>query len=396
MPVVGPNGVMTPAWRRFFEDSWRRSGGFSDYTLVQDSAQATGDATLAQVAADVDQIAREIESASARTESVGGSLEEEIRALRKEIEGIRGTIESLNADDTGAIVEEVVASLQTTLAATADGETQQALAQLRNQLEGIRALVDADRGSDFSWQLQELTTDSVAEGAINLYYTDARARDAISESSAALSYNSTTGVFTTSTPITALGGLTPAADRLPYFDGASSAALATFTGVARTLVGQSTQALMRTTGLGLGTVAIENIGTSGATVPFMNTSNTWSGAQTVTARFTISGSGGWLNLTTQSATIASGSVAAVGSNMTLDTEGGAASDDLDTITGGNSGDMLIIRTTADARDIVVKHSTGNIKLNGAADLTLASIYSTLTLQRLSAGWWVEIGRSAVP
>lgn len=45
--------------------------------------------------------------------------------------------------------------------------------------------------------------------------------------------------------------LTPAADRLIYFTGASTSALATLTSVARTLLAQSSQANMRTTGLGL-------------------------------------------------------------------------------------------------------------------------------------------------
>jgi predicted RecA/RadA family phage recombinase len=51
--------------------------------------------------------------------------------------------------------------------------------------------------------------------------------------------------------LTAIAGLTSAADRLPYFTGAGTASLATFTSVARTLVSQTTQALMRTAGLGM-------------------------------------------------------------------------------------------------------------------------------------------------
>lgn len=49
----------------------------------------------------------------------------------------------------------------------------------------------------------------------------------------------------------AVSALTPAADRLAYYTSASAAALATLTAVARTLLEQTTQALMRTTGLGL-------------------------------------------------------------------------------------------------------------------------------------------------
>lgn len=55
--------------------------------------------------------------------------------------------------------------------------------------------------------------------------------------------------------LSALGALTPAADRLAYFTGASTANLITFTAVARQLLGQATQALMRTTGLAISSVA---------------------------------------------------------------------------------------------------------------------------------------------
>ena len=51
--------------------------------------------------------------------------------------------------------------------------------------------------------------------------------------------------------LVALTGNTAAADRLPYYTGTSTSALATLTSVARTLLAQSSQANMRTTGLGL-------------------------------------------------------------------------------------------------------------------------------------------------
>ena len=54
--------------------------------------------------------------------------------------------------------------------------------------------------------------------------------------------------------LSAVGALTPAADKVPYFTSSSVAALADFPSVGRTLVAQTTQALARSTGLGLDTL----------------------------------------------------------------------------------------------------------------------------------------------
>lgn len=82
--------------------------------------------------------------------------------------------------------------------------------------------------------------------------------------------------------LTALAGVTTAADRLPYFTGTDTASVATFTAFGRSLVDDASASDARIT-LGLGTAATQNTGTSGANVPLMNGANEWSGTQTVKA-----------------------------------------------------------------------------------------------------------------
>ena len=91
-------------------------------------------------------------------------------------------------------------------------------------------------------------------------------------------------------------------------------------------------------------------------------------------------------------TIASGTVTATQSYHDIDTESGAASDDLDTINGGTAGQMLVLRAESDDRTVVVKHGTGNMHLSVASDLNLDSIYDTITLLYDGSNW-IEISRS---
>jgi len=71
-------------------------------------------------------------------------------------------------------------------------------------------------------------------------------------------------------------------------------------------------------------------------------------------------------------TIATGIVTAtnVGGNYLIDTEGAGATDDLDTISGGNDGQIITIGIVADARNVVLKHNTGNIFNPAQNDITL--------------------------
>ena len=89
-------------------------------------------------------------------------------------------------------------------------------------------------------------------------------------------------------------------------------------------------------------------------------------------------------------TVASGVITPTGSYHTLDTESDASTDDLDTITAGKQGDILVLRAIENTRTIVVKDATGNIRL--ASDFSLDGVSDTLLLIFFSASW-VELSRS---
>jgi hypothetical protein len=124
---------------------------------------------------------------------------------------------------------------------------------------------------------------------------------------------------------------------------------------------------------------------------------TLTGAMTVSGSVTAAGlsaTTGFINIGTSSTlTIASGEVTATRSRHLIDTEAAAASDDLVTINGGGTNDLLVLSTVSSSRDVVLKHATGNIVLAGAADLTLGSSNNRITLVKNSTGNWVEIARA---
>ena len=78
-------------------------------------------------------------------------------------------------------------------------------------------------------------------------------------------------------------------------------------------------------------------------------------------------------------TIASGEITVFHGNHRVDTEAGAATDNLDTINGGVDGQILTIRMINTARDIVVRHGVGNIQLIGSTNKTLDVQQNRLTL-----------------
>lgn len=95
-------------------------------------------------------------------------------------------------------------------------------------------------------------------------------------------------------------------------------------------------------------------------------------------------------------TISSGAVTITGANHTIDTESDAATDDLDTISGGVDGAIITIQAENSARATTVKHNTGNIYNPVGADIILSDVYQAVLLQYQSAlSKWVVLNYSKV-
>ena len=107
---------------------------------------------------------------------------------------------------------------------------------------------------------------------------------------------------------------------------------------------------------------------------------------------TLNNIGNFIRLVDQSSvTIASGVITVTGANAFIDTEGSASTDDLDTINGGSSGDILICTANNGSRTVVLKDGSGNLKLAG--DFSLDTINDKIVLIKNSSGNWCELSRS---
>ena len=85
-------------------------------------------------------------------------------------------------------------------------------------------------------------------------------------------------------------------------------------------------------------------------------------------------------------TIASGAVTKTQSYHSIDTEGIAASDDLDTINGGTAGDLLYLKAADDTHTVVLKHGTGNIVTPDGSDYSLDDANKVVALLFDGTNW----------
>lgn len=89
-------------------------------------------------------------------------------------------------------------------------------------------------------------------------------------------------------------------------------------------------------------------------------------------------------------TIASGTAAVTQFAHTIDTESDAATDDLDSLTGGVAEEMVMIRPANAARSIVIKHALGANQFScpGERDLTLEEVTDFALLYHDGTQWIV--------
>ena len=91
-------------------------------------------------------------------------------------------------------------------------------------------------------------------------------------------------------------------------------------------------------------------------------------------------------------TVASGVIAVTANRHYVATEGGAGTDDLDTINGGEDGQILVLSSSTSGQDVTLKDGTGNLRLAG--DYTLTAVGDTITLiYDAAASSWFEVSRS---
>jgi len=70
----------------------------------------------------------------------------------------------------------------------------------------------------------------------------------------------------------------------------------------------------------------------------------------------------------------------------VDTEADAATDDLSTITGGNNGDILIMKAANSGRSVVIPASTGTIRVP-AGGITLGGVFDMAVFINDGFGRW---------
>lgn len=168
----------------------------------------------------------------------------------------------------------------------------------------------------------------------------------------------------------------------------------------KNLIQDETASDARTT-LGLGTTATKNTGNTDGNIPLVESGDKLNPGIIQEANSLIINNdlqvGNKFNVQRNNATISSGVITYTAQYMKLDTEGGAASDDLTECAGGVLGDKLIIQTSNASRNIIIKHLFGGVSANKFVTSTYQDVVLDLGSDRIEfindGSLWVEQSRS---
>jgi len=86
-------------------------------------------------------------------------------------------------------------------------------------------------------------------------------------------------------------------------------------------------------------------------------------------------------------TIVAGAITITQAYHTVDTIADGATSDLATINGGATVNLIILRAEDGARTVVIKHNTGNIWLQGKADISLDDLEDGIMLAWDGTKWF---------
>ena len=94
-------------------------------------------------------------------------------------------------------------------------------------------------------------------------------------------------------------------------------------------------------------------------------------------------------------TISAGVITITGASSFIAVAGeGSAADVLTTISGGVTGDIIVLVAFSALQPITVKHNTSLIRLSGSADFVINNAYSNITLM-FNGTQWIEISRTTL-
>lgn len=232
-PFFSANNTLNPVWYRYFVNSFQREGGAQDdiYLLLiglltsstQQGANTREFDSLSDAIATLQSLVYGRQDATAKI----AAMEDELAALRAEIlarkaydgqiEELRVAVETLRLDATNlqqrqqAVVKSTESAINTAQT-LGIGQAQTAFSQYTQLTASITGVADTVAG---------LTTTNIPEGT-RLYYTDARARAALSATGTGLTYNNTTGLFTLSLGTAAQAATGTSGHTLPFLDGSNT------------------------------------------------------------------------------------------------------------------------------------------------------------------------------